>query len=401
MKIVALLVICLATIALATKISLSRQPATLASMNTNFLEWKVLSKYQDKYPHYKVPALKASVPIGLDNFADTQYYGPITIGTPAQDFLVVFDTGSSNLWVPSKLCPWDDWACDIHNTYDSTKSSTYKVNGTAFSIEYGSGTTSGFISEDVVSLGSLNIQNQQFGEATEEDGPSFILAQFDGILGLAFVTISVDHTTPVWYNILDQKLVDQPVFAFWLSKTEDLKLAGGEMTLGGVDSTKYNGPINYVPLTSATYWEFTVSDFQLGGTSLGWCKSGSCYAVADTGTSLIAGPKNFINTLNSKLGAIVIPEVNEAIFPDCNVTATLPNIQIVIAKFTYVLTPKDYVVQITEAGQAVCISGFLGVDFPPPIQDLFILGDVFISTYYTVFDFGRQAVGFAKAVQNS
>jgi len=337
--------------------------------------------------------ISATVP--LTDYQDAQYYGPVSIGSPPQHFTVVYDTGSSNLWVPSTHC--SALACLLHSRYTSAKSSSFKANGTIFHIQYGSGSLDGLISSDIVNIGGLAIKDQGFAEATALPGITFLVAKFDGILGLGFDSISVDGVTPPWYNLLAQGLVKEPVFSVWLSK-DPRGQNGGQLFFGGTSSAYYTGDIAYSPLTEKTYWQFEMSDFLVGGTTQGYCPGGVCKVIADTGTSLIAGPSNLINELNRKLGAINFIN-GESVFASCEKAFTSPVITFVISGKSYDLSPKDYVIQSSANQTTECISGFLGIDIPAPTGPLWILGDVFISTYYTVFDYGNSRVGFAKALQ--
>jgi cathepsin D len=333
--------------------------------------------------------------VPFTDYENAQYYGPITIGTPPQPFNVVFDTGSSNLWVPSVSCKTADVACKFHNKYNSAASSTYVPNGQPFAIQYGSGSLSGYLSTDTVTVGGLVVQGQTFAEATAEPGVTFVAAKFDGILGMAFQSISVDNVVPVWYNMIFQGLVQQQVFSVWLSDISDPDAqTGGELLLGGIDNTKYTGALTYIPLTNETYWQFGLNDIEISRTRQNFCPNGPCKAILDTGTSLLVGPTEAIRAINSKLGGIEIPATGEYIIP-CKKIPLLPNVGFVIGGKTFVLTAKQYVLQITQDGETSCISGFMGMDIPPPTGPIWIIGDVFIAAYYSVFDFQNTRIGLA------
>jgi len=369
----------------ATRISLQQKPFTRDLVHAAIQTLPL--KYSPK---------TAASPIPITDYMDAQYYGPITLGTPPQSFSVVFDTGSSNLWVPSSKCPVKVIACDVHKKYYAERSSTYIANGQSFNITYGSGSMTGFLSQDTLQLGGLTIAKQVFTEATGLPGLSFAVGKFDGILGLAFQSISVDNVVPPWYNIVAQNLVANQVFSFWLNNNPN-SANGGELLLGGIDTAKYTGTPTYAKLTSETYWQFSVDDISIRESSTGYCGTTGCTAISDTGTSLIAGPSKQVAELNLKLGAITI--VNGEAIVNCKAIPLMPNVTFTINKTKFTLSPKQYVLVETTQNGTQCISGFLGLDIPSPPGPLWILGDVFIAAYYTIFDYANKQVGYAPSVQ--
>lgn len=434
--------------------------------------------------------------VSLKNYMDAQYFGEIGIGTPPQKFTVIFDTGSSNLWVPSSKC-YFSVPCFFHAKYQSSQSSTYKKNGKPAEIHYGTGAISGYFSTDHVKVGDLVVKDQEFIEATREPSITFLVAKFDGILGLGFHEISVGGAVPVWDNMVKQGLIKEPVFSFWLNRNAD-EGEGGEIVFGGVDPNHFKGKHTYVPVTQKGYWQFNMGDVLIGGKETGYCVTG-CSAIADSGTSLLAGPTPVITMINHEIGAAgvvsqqcknVVEQYGQTIMDlliaeaqpkricsqiglctfdgtrgvsmgiesvvdekksgriaglhdgacsacemavvwmqnqlkqnqtqdrildyvnelcerlpspmgesavDCGRLSSMPKVSFTIGDKVFDLSPDEYILKVGEGTAAQCISGFTALDIPPPRGPLWILGDVFMGRYHTVFDSGKMRVGFAEA----
>ncbi|KAF2232795.1 cellular aspartic protease [Viridothelium virens] len=323
-------------------------------------------------------------PVPVSNFLNAQYFSQIAIGTPPQEFKVVLDTGSSNIWVPSSEC--GSIACYIHSKYDSSSSSTYQKNGSEFKITYGSGSLEGFVSHDQVQIGDLKFE-QDFAEATSEPGLAFAFGQFDGILGLGYDTISVNKMVPPFYNMLDQGLLDEPVFAFYLSDTNE-NGDDSEATFGGINKNHYTGKMTKIPLRRKAYWEVDLDAITFGDNTAEIDDTG---VILDTGTSLISLPSTLAELLNREIGAK--KSYNGQYTVECDKRDGLPDLSFTLSGYNFTITPYDYILEVRGS----CISSFMGNDFPPPAGPLAILGDAFLRKWYSVYDLGDDTVGLAKA----
>lgn len=333
----------------------------------------------------QVPETKDGHILPVSNFLNAQYYSEISIGTPPQVFKVVLDTGSSNLWVPSTQC--GSIACYLHNKYDSSASSSYKANGTEFEIHYGSGSLSGFVSQDTVNLAGQTIKGQDFAEATKEPGLAFAFGRFDGILGLGYDRISVNGMVPPFYNMVEQKLVDEPVFAFYLANES----GESEAMFGGIDKSHIDGDITWIPLRRKAYWEVDLDSIAYGDEVAELENTG---VILDTGTSLNILPSSLAELLNKEMGAT--RGYNGQYTIDCAKKGDLPDITFDLAGNKFVMGPDDYILEL----QGSCISTFQGMDFPAPVGPLAILGDAFLRRYYSIYDLGNHRVGVATAKAN-
>jgi len=315
----------------------------------------------------------------LSQFMDAQWWGPITLGTPAQKFNVCFDTGSSNLWVPSKGV---NFYGTFKNKYHSENSTSFVKNGDPLEITYGSGSIKGFFSKDTGSVAGLAIKDLDFGEINTLSW-NFVATRFDGILGMGWKGISVKGYDTVFDKIQQQKLAD-PVFAFYL--TAKAGAAGSELVVGGVDPAHYTGDFTYHNLISESYWLISGDKFTYNGKSKG---NKDLKLIVDSGTSLIVG--------DTALFGDLVNSIPQAI--DCSKIDSYPTITFTIDGKDYPVTPQMYVLKTTILWKTQCIRGLMTMDFSKSRigANAVILGDVFMRYYYTKFDVANKKVGFATA----
>ena len=327
------------------------------------------------------------------------YYGELLIGkTNPQLFKMLFDTGSCEFWVPSSNCISKE--CISHNRYN--KSNTLlTTNEGSMDIHYLSGHVSGDMIKETVNLGGIIVNDQVIGLADQIDIPLMNEVIWDGIIGLAYPNnnLIAKGIKPIIDNIIYQNVLhnlgNKNQFSYYLGYNN------GAIIFGGID-VKYKKDLNeefkWAPITERNYWTISLlnirkydSDiiYQSNSVDEVLCNNG-CKTIVDTGTYLIYGPSSYIKSL-----------LNDMKFESCADKNKLPNLGFIFkgfrangkdTAFELVLSPDDYVLEFDVDGTTECVIGF-GSDN----DDGWTLGQVFLKSYYTVFDRENEAVGFVRS----
>uniref|UniRef100_A0A914BUU2 Peptidase A1 domain-containing protein n=1 Tax=Acrobeloides nanus TaxID=290746 RepID=A0A914BUU2_9BILA len=314
-------------------------------------------QFRDRLERNKLnPREKYTGTVPLYDYFNDFFSHTIQLGTPGQTLIVRADTGSSNLWVmdknkckESQCLGFPSLTSNFNRTlFDSNKSSTYSIVNQKFSSDV---CLNGTLSSDLLYLPGFGLLTQQFGLCYDVD--RFMgLHPFDGYLGLAWPSLAADGATPVVQNLIANGSFTQPVFSVYLANDNTGSITfgrdtAGSITYGGFDTYNCGPNISYVPLSSKTYWQFTLTSFTFGSYSI----KKNQQAVVTTGEAIIILPDNVLQTIVTMVNASAASVVDGAkwVVP-CNLAPSFPSLTFNIGGNNYVITGTYYTEPVGTLG---------------------------------------------------
>ncbi|KDQ10090.1 hypothetical protein BOTBODRAFT_147882 [Botryobasidium botryosum FD-172 SS1] len=315
----------------------------------------------------------------LTDSQEELWFGSIAIGTPPQTYTVDFDTGSSDLFVPASTCQ----NCGSHTSYDPSASSTSQDLGQSFKLSFGDGsTTEGEQFSDVVTIAGLTATTQTLGAATTYS-QSFTDGPTDGLMGLAFPSLSAYPASPFFNTLVSEKQVAAGVFSLFLAES------GSELFLGGDNPALHKNDFNWNTVTQQGFWQIALDSVNVGGQAAVTGLQG----VIDSGTTLIVGDTDHVAAFYQSIPGSqdisnVVGSPGSFGFP-CKSAPT--DVSFTFGGQTYSVDPKFFNLGAVSQGSDLCMGAIVAQD----LGSFWVVGDVFMRNVYTSFDFDNSRVGFA------
>ena len=332
---------------------------------------------------------------------ETLYFMDISIGTPPQALRMHIDTGSSDLWVnvaDSRLCTSRGDPCGASGTYNANSSSTYQYLNSDFNISYvdGSGSYGDYATDDVQFAG-IELKNQQFGIG-------YVSSSMEGIIGIGYpanevaVTYGYDPYPNIPANLVQHGHISSNAYSLWLN---DLDASTGSILFGGVNSDKYVGSLETLPIIKTqgyVYAEFFIAMTGVGsnGQEGSIANNLAMAALLDSGTSLTYLPNDITQSIYNAVNA-QYDQSQGAAFVDCSYAGRSDTIDFTFSSPT-IRVPMNELVIVAgiDNGQPVCILGI-----SPSGSSSAVLGDTFLRSAYVVYDIANNQISLAQTDFNS
>jgi len=373
----------------------------------------------------------------LSNLYNSQYVGPIGVGTmksppncvlPAGNQVkfvsgldgqalqkdkeqchleeqsqvwVVFDTGSTNVWVSTDLCDTTPCTNTGRHHFAHLKSATFNepIVPVSLDITFGTGELKGPQGIDDLHVGPFTIRQQTFGMIQNEIGSVFSEVPFEGILGLAFPAMSANGVTPFFDNAIQQKVMKRNEFAFYFNGDDK---AGNGIFWGGVDPSFYEGEIKMFPVSTPYYWAMDLDKFMIGDSEIQVdAKKGlkllqsttpkkKAQLIVDSGTTYFTAETGIYDKIMKMIPSANCKDVTDKTHPALRYF--LKDAEGEQQEFK--IPADEYMVSDDNGEQ--CEPAFMKIDIPKKYGPGMILGEVFMRNYFTVFQRGDGNPANAK-----
>ncbi|KAJ1675298.1 hypothetical protein EV182_001538, partial [Spiromyces aspiralis] len=312
------------------------------------------------------------------------YYGPMMVGNPPQPFDMIFDTGSSDVWVRGY-----DLAvqCNSRLPYINATQSV----GQGSVLTYGSGNIELKWTKEWMVLDTTCIPQQPMGVVKTGSLELLCRSDYDGLMGLAFPSIkSAAGEMPITY-LHHSGLIGDNMFSFTLAPPQ------GELLIGGYPSDTRLDTLTWVPVVKSTHWILPFTSVSISGNDSPVVLDAD--AILDTGTTFIFGPRSKIEQINSLLGF-------EDVSVPCSVRRKLPVLSLNFNGKVIQLHPDQYLISwnttlssfersyVFDIPGTICFSAFQ----PTEYESMWLLGLPVMANRTTIFDIGGERVGFSGVI---
>jgi len=313
--------------------------------------------------------------IRMTNLRDSQYVGPLRVGSQGDILSVVYDTGSTNLWFASTLCT--EGSCLRRRRYDPASSKSFHSGDFDLHVTFGTGELSGSQGIDDVEMAGFKVKQQTFAMIEVEKGTIFDQLDFEGILGLAFPKMSANSVPPFFDQVMQQKLLKTNAFSFFFTK---LPKDASAVFFGEVDPRLHQGELINFPVTEEYYWIVDLKHFKINGKIV----DGPKKVVFDTGTTYYTAPSSLLPIVLAQMPQSKCEGIRTGTSsaPDMSFTLLGHNGE----EHELVMKPSEYFV--SSGFDGLCDPAWMPIDVPSPYGPAWIFGEAFMRTFFTSFHRG-------------